>query len=962
MRTSALPTQAIDTTPAHADALRDRRFQPIDASELPNLTCTVSLLHSFEGNKAWDAWEPGRHGIIISFVDPRDGRRKSATFLPEVAREEGWGRRETLEHLVSKAGCAAEGPAFENLLPKISLTRYQSTAASLSYEECIDLDTIETSNLNRQFLFRQQHVGQSKAVVAASVVQKMAPGVRIEAYQANVKEPRFSADFVSRFSLVLNGLDNLEARRHVNRLCLAARVPLVESGTAGFLGQVSVHDLLFARLFGPADAVTDLDDAGADGGREGDGEANEAGVQSDNANAPSSQASKRRDYARLPDEDPLDFAARVFQAFFVKDVRRLAAVEGMWKDRAPPTPSGVDLEAVRARVAAAALPRVGQGVTGSLGLLNAQALWSAEDNAAVLLASIRAFFTVRLDDIGAASFDKDDALAVDFVAAASNLRALSYGIPTQSLFHIKGMAGNIIHAVATTNAIASGLIVIEAFKILAGQLDRCQTTFLLEHPSNNKVLTPMTSPEPNPRCIICGTAQLTLRADLGSTTLETVVKDVLKKRLALLAPTVVAGNFMYEEGDDLEPDEVEFNEANLLKRLKDLPGGGLGAGSALEVSDQAQQLSFRLVLEHEASWDEDVTPERWEIRGDLPAKAAEEGEAGSDDDVIEVAEGALDVAPASEPLEERTLEYSKDKEVECLMDAAKAHFARVRPAKTAAQRAAQLAELRAKLPPGAEGALEGRLMDMATSLNMVESVALLPNMPAHGFVGVNLYVDDEGAIRDAPVNARASEVATLCGKLVQVRGDAFLARVLDNGDDFERRDFTLADLSSTAPWVAAAREKSAAAHGGASAEALFRQLQAGQGTTSSSAGSAAPAKSPAETLKDEGNQAFKRGDFEKAVELYSSALEKDGTLVAARNNRAQALLNLERWPAAEADAAAVLELEPENVKALLRLATASERQGQADRARQTLERALQLQPANKEAAAALNRLESGQSA
>lgn len=226
---------------------------------------------------------------------------------------------------------------------------------------------------------------------------------------------------------------------------------------------------------------------------------------------------------------------------------------------------------------------------------------------------------------------------------------------------------------------------------------------------------------------------------------------------------------------------------------------------------------------------------------------------------------------SSEPLEERTLEYSKDKEVECLMDAAKAHFARVRPAKTAAQRAAQLAELRAKLPPGAEAALEGRLMDMATSLNMVESVALLPNMPAHGFVGVNLYVDDEGAIRDAPVNARASEVATLCGKLVQVRGDAFLARVLDNGDDFERRDFTLADLSSTAPWVAAAREKSAAAHGGASAEALFRQLQAGrgagQGASSSGAGSAAPAKSPAETLKDEGNQGEAAGVFIEGAQL-----------------------------------------------------------------------------------------------
>jgi ubiquitin-like 1-activating enzyme E1 B len=40
---------------------------------------------------------------------------------------------------------------------------------------------------------------------------------------------------------VLNGLDNLDARRHVNRLCVAAGTPLVESGTAGHKGQVTVH-------------------------------------------------------------------------------------------------------------------------------------------------------------------------------------------------------------------------------------------------------------------------------------------------------------------------------------------------------------------------------------------------------------------------------------------------------------------------------------------------------------------------------------------------------------------------------------------------------------------------------------------------------------------------------------------------------------------------------------------------
>ena len=55
----------------------------------------------------------------------------------------------------------------------------------------------------------------------------------------------------------------------------------------------------------------------------------------------------------------------------------------------------------------------------------------------MFLKAIELFLDARPGDVGAAVFDKDDALAVEFVTAASNLRALCYDIPIQSLFNAK---------------------------------------------------------------------------------------------------------------------------------------------------------------------------------------------------------------------------------------------------------------------------------------------------------------------------------------------------------------------------------------------------------------------------------------------------------------------------------------------------------------------------------------------
>lgn len=126
--------------------------------------------------------------------------------------------------------------------------------------------------------------------------------------------------------------------------------------------------------------------------------------------------------------------------------------------------------------------------------------WSLEETARVFMASVYAFHERRAADVGSASFTKDDPLAVAVVAAASNLRSHAYGIPRQPQFAAMGMAGNIIHAIATTNAVVAGLITLEATKLLSGCEAACRTTFLsgVRPPSNTQHNPPTRKPAHRP--------------------------------------------------------------------------------------------------------------------------------------------------------------------------------------------------------------------------------------------------------------------------------------------------------------------------------------------------------------------------------------------------------------------------------------------------------------------------------
>ena len=98
----------------------------------------------------------------------------------------------------------------------------------------IDLDTIDISNLNRQFLFRREHVDQPKSLTLKQQIEKQNPKIKIEAYLGKIQEDRFGYHFFKHFDLVINALDNEEARKYVNQICFNLGKPLVDAGTNGY--------------------------------------------------------------------------------------------------------------------------------------------------------------------------------------------------------------------------------------------------------------------------------------------------------------------------------------------------------------------------------------------------------------------------------------------------------------------------------------------------------------------------------------------------------------------------------------------------------------------------------------------------------------------------------------------------------------------------------------------------------
>jgi len=104
--------------------------------------------------------------------------------------------------------------------------------------DIVDYDHIENSNLTRQLLFRSKDVGKSKCKTAADVIQKVNPTMKINYYENKIshEDIAFSNMIFKDKTIVINALDNITARRYVDSICFDRSLPLFESGTMGTKG------------------------------------------------------------------------------------------------------------------------------------------------------------------------------------------------------------------------------------------------------------------------------------------------------------------------------------------------------------------------------------------------------------------------------------------------------------------------------------------------------------------------------------------------------------------------------------------------------------------------------------------------------------------------------------------------------------------------------------------------------
>uniref|UniRef100_A0AAZ3SX91 Ubiquitin-activating enzyme E1 C-terminal domain-containing protein n=1 Tax=Oncorhynchus tshawytscha TaxID=74940 RepID=A0AAZ3SX91_ONCTS len=358
--------------------------------------------------------------------------------------------------------------------------------AKSSGEVCVtDPDLIEKSNLNRQFLFRSQHIQKPKSSTAAVATLEINPEMQVDAHLNKVcpaTEGVYNDLFYSRLHLVVTALDNVEARRYVDSRSVSNQKALLDSGTMGTKGHTEIivpnltesynshrdppeEEIPFCTLKSFPAVIEHTIQWARDK------------FESAFAHKPTiynmfwqTHSSAEAVLQRMQQRETLEGAFQVVKLLsrrpsqwehciilarlkFDKYFKRKVTLPPpphththtdslFWQSpKRPPSPIEFDLKD--------SLQLEGTIDT----LLTPDCVWTTE----------RLRMSPRM-------FEKDDDLNghMDFVASASSLRARMYSIEVADRLKTKRIAGKIIPAIATATAAVAGLVSLELVKVVGG--------------------------------------------------------------------------------------------------------------------------------------------------------------------------------------------------------------------------------------------------------------------------------------------------------------------------------------------------------------------------------------------------------------------------------------------------------------------------------------------------------------